>query len=74
MYVCLCNAITDREFCAHAVDEGCTVSAVYRSLGSRNAVDVFPMFENCCGGWSRPRTRTPLSRQLDQRLADLAAV
>jgi bacterioferritin-associated ferredoxin len=35
MYVCLCNAITDREFCAHAADEGCTVAAVYRSLGTK---------------------------------------
>ena len=33
MYVCLCNAITDRDFRAHAEREGSTVSAVYRSLG-----------------------------------------
>ncbi len=35
MYVCLCNAITDRDFRAHAECEGCTVSAVYRSLGKK---------------------------------------
>jgi bacterioferritin-associated ferredoxin len=34
MYVCLCNAITDREFRIHAVDENPTVSAIYRSLGA----------------------------------------
>jgi bacterioferritin-associated ferredoxin len=35
MYVCLCHAITDRDFRAHAECEGCTVSAVYRSLGTK---------------------------------------
>ena len=35
MYVCLCNAITDRDFRAHAEREGSTVSAVYRSLGKK---------------------------------------
>jgi len=35
MYVCLCNAITDYDIRAHAVDENCTVSAVYRSLGTK---------------------------------------
>jgi bacterioferritin-associated ferredoxin len=35
MYVCLCNAITDRDFRAHAECEGCTVSAVYRALGTK---------------------------------------
>jgi len=35
MYVCLCNAITDGDFRAHAECEGCTVSAVYRSLGKK---------------------------------------
>ena len=35
MYICLCNAITDREFRAHAADECSTVSAVYRSLGTK---------------------------------------
>jgi bacterioferritin-associated ferredoxin len=38
MYVCLCNAITDRDFRAHAAHaecEGCSVSAVYRSLGKK---------------------------------------
>ena len=35
MYVCLCNAITDREFRAHAADKDCTVSTVYRSLGTK---------------------------------------
>jgi bacterioferritin-associated ferredoxin len=35
MYVCLCNAITDRKFRAHVADEDCTVSTVYRSLGTK---------------------------------------
>ncbi|MGH7031576.1 MAG: (2Fe-2S)-binding protein [Stellaceae bacterium] len=35
MYVCLCNAITDRDVRAHSECEGCTVSAVYRALGTR---------------------------------------
>jgi bacterioferritin-associated ferredoxin len=35
MYVCLCNAITDRDFRAHAADENSTVSRVYRSLGTK---------------------------------------
>ena len=35
MYVCLCNAITDRDFRAHAADENCTVATVYRSLGTK---------------------------------------
>jgi len=35
MYVCLCNAITDRDFRAHATVEDSTVSAVYRSLGTK---------------------------------------
>jgi bacterioferritin-associated ferredoxin len=33
MYVCLCNAISDRDFRARAVEKDCTVSALYRSLG-----------------------------------------
>ena len=33
MYICLCNAVTDRDFRAHAAGENDTVSAVYRSLG-----------------------------------------
>jgi bacterioferritin-associated ferredoxin len=33
MYICLCNAITDRDFRAHAVEKDCTVSKLYRSLG-----------------------------------------
>jgi bacterioferritin-associated ferredoxin len=35
MYVCLCNAITDRDFRAHAADESCTVATVYRSIGTK---------------------------------------
>jgi len=33
MYVCLCNAITDRDVRRHSVEEGCSVSMVYRALG-----------------------------------------
>jgi bacterioferritin-associated ferredoxin len=32
MYVCLCNALTDRDVRAHSTG-GCSVSMVYRSLG-----------------------------------------
>jgi bacterioferritin-associated ferredoxin len=35
MYVCLCNAITDRDFRRHAEDEGRTVATIYRSLGTK---------------------------------------
>ena len=44
MYVCLCNAITDRDFRAHAADQDSTVSMVYRSLGTkRSAANASPM-------------------------------
>jgi bacterioferritin-associated ferredoxin len=33
MYVCLCNAVSDRDFRAGAVGKDCTVSTLYRSLG-----------------------------------------
>ena len=33
MYICLCNAITDRDVRAHAGGEGCSVAMVYRALG-----------------------------------------
>jgi bacterioferritin-associated ferredoxin len=33
MYICLCNAITDRDFLARVVEKDCTVSTLYRSLG-----------------------------------------
>jgi bacterioferritin-associated ferredoxin len=32
MYICLCNALTDRDVRAKS-GEGCSVSMVYRSLG-----------------------------------------
>lgn len=35
MYVCVCNAITDREVRAQARCEDSTVSAIYRSLGKK---------------------------------------
>lgn len=35
MYVCLCNAITDRDVRAQASGECCTVSMVYRALGTK---------------------------------------
>ena len=35
MYVCLCNAITDRDVRVHAAEKDCTVSTLYRSLGIR---------------------------------------
>ncbi len=33
MYICLCNAITDRDVRAQNVDGGCSVAMVYRALG-----------------------------------------
>ena len=35
MYVCLCNAITDRDFRTQIECDGSTVSAVYRGLGKK---------------------------------------
>lgn len=35
MYVCLCNAVTDRDFRRHAGAEDGTVAAVYRALGAK---------------------------------------
>ena len=33
MYVCLCNAIRDRDLHPHTAGGGCSVSMVYRALG-----------------------------------------
>jgi bacterioferritin-associated ferredoxin len=55
MYVCLCNAITDRDFRAQAQCEGCTVSAVYRALGAT------PQCGKC----------VPFVRQLLRRAVDI---
>ena len=35
MYVCLCNAITDRDVRAEAARDGSTVASIYRGLGKR---------------------------------------
>ena len=35
MYVCVCNAITDRDICAQAACERSTVAMIYRSLGTK---------------------------------------
>ena len=35
MYVCVCNAITDREFRAHVTSGNPTILAVYQSLGTK---------------------------------------
>jgi bacterioferritin-associated ferredoxin len=35
MYVCLCNAITDRDIRAQAACECSTVAMIYRSLGAK---------------------------------------
>lgn len=56
MYVCLCNAITDRDFRAHAECDGCTVSAVYRSLGAK------PQCGKC----------VPLVREMLRRVVELS--
>ena len=33
MYVCLCNAITDRDLRGHTAGDNCSVATAYRSLG-----------------------------------------
>ena len=33
MYVCLCNAITDRDLRRHAGGAACSVATAYRALG-----------------------------------------
>ena len=33
MYICLCNALTDRDVRAKSTQAGCSVAALYRSLG-----------------------------------------
>jgi bacterioferritin-associated ferredoxin len=33
MYICLCNAITDRDVRAHGAGGNCSVAMVYRALG-----------------------------------------
>ncbi len=33
MYVCICNAITDRQARAHTDSSSCSVAAFYRALG-----------------------------------------
>jgi bacterioferritin-associated ferredoxin len=35
MYVCVCNAITDRDIRAQAACERSTVAMIYRSLGTK---------------------------------------
>ena len=55
MYVCLCNAITDNDFRVHAADETCTISAIYRSLGTK------PQCGKC----------VPYVRQLLRQVAEL---
>ncbi len=33
MYICLCNALTDRDLRQHTATGGCSVSMVYRACG-----------------------------------------
>jgi bacterioferritin-associated ferredoxin len=56
MYVCVCNAITDREVRAQAQSERSTVSAIYRSLGTK------PKCGKC----------VPLVRQLMRQVVELS--
>lgn len=55
MYVCICNAITDRDVRAQAQGECSTVSAIYRSLGTK------PKCGKC----------VPLVRQLMRQVVEL---
>jgi bacterioferritin-associated ferredoxin len=54
MYVCLCNAITDRDLRAHCEGEAASVAMVYRALG------VMPQCGKC----------VPLVRQMLRRTAE----
>ena len=56
MYVCVCNAITDRDVRAQAPSECSTVSAIYRSLGAQ------PKCGKC----------VPLVRQLMRQVVELS--
>lgn len=55
MYVCVCNAFTDRDVRTHAEHDACTVSTIYRSLG------VNPKCGKC----------VPLVRQLMRQVVEL---
>jgi bacterioferritin-associated ferredoxin len=55
MYVCVCNAITDRDVRTQTQSQCCTVSAIYRSLGTK------PKCGKC----------VPLMRQLMRQVVDL---
>jgi bacterioferritin-associated ferredoxin len=55
MYVCVCNAITDREVRAQAETECSTVATIYRSLGTK------PKCGKC----------VPLVRQLMRQVIEL---
>jgi bacterioferritin-associated ferredoxin len=55
MYVCVCNAVTDRDVRTHAERDANTVSTVYRSLG----------FKPKCGKC------VPLVRQLMRQAVEL---
>ncbi len=35
MYICLCNALTDRDLRPHTMGGGCSVSMVYNACGCR---------------------------------------
>ncbi len=35
MYICLCNALTDRDLRPHTTGGGCSVSMVYNACGCR---------------------------------------
>jgi bacterioferritin-associated ferredoxin len=56
MYVCVCNAITDRDVRASAQCDACTVAGIYRSLGRQ------PKCGKC----------VPLVRQLLRQVTEIA--
>jgi len=57
MYICLCNAITDRDLRTHSAQAGCSVAAVYRALGCQ------PQCGKC----------VPFVRQMLRQTAETAA-
>ena len=57
MYVCLCNALTDRDFQQHTSGSDCSVSMVYRACGRE------PQCGKC----------VPFVRQMLRDAADTAA-
>jgi bacterioferritin-associated ferredoxin len=66
MYVCLCNALTDRDLYPHTAGGDCSVSMVYRACANRNAANACRSSARCCAREQRRRQRAaaPIDRFL----------